>query len=391
MSVEASTMDFELSEDQVALRGLAEDIIGAHAPIARPRDVDPAGTALDRELWQALAAADLLGAPLPADAGGMGLGILEACVVAEVVGRYVAPVPYMETVVQGAMTLAAFGGDAHRELVRSVASGATIVTAALQERWWSGVQDPATVAHRDGSCWRIQGVKDAVAYAPMADHFVVSVQMPNGTAALCVVDGSDPAVSVEAEVGTNHVPMGQVHFDGVAVEDTAVLGGEVGGDDDGTVGGAEALRWLYRHGVAAMCATASGVLQGGLALTAQYMAQREQFGRPIATFQGAAMRIADAYIDTEAVSLTTWSAIWRLATGRPADQELAMAKFWVADGGQRAVHAFQHLHGGIGVDESYPVHRYFTWAKAMELGLGGATQQLLDLGGALAGEGTDVH
>jgi len=376
-------MDFELSEDQAALGALARDLIGAHAPLARPRDQDPAGTAIDGALWQAMASADLLGAPLAEDVGGMGLGIVEACVVAEVVGRFVAPVPYVESVVLGAMPLATFGGPHHRDLVRSVVAGSAILAPALHEAWWSGVRDPRTAAVPEGSGWRINGVKEAVPYAPAADHFLVSAETPRGTA-LCLVDAADPAVQIDAEVATTHVPMGRLRLDGVAVgADDVLFGGE---------GSSGSVEWVYRHGMAARCATAAGVLAGGLALTAQYMTEREQFGRPIATFQGAAMRIADAYIDTEAVSVATWSAIWRLATGRPCDQELAIAKFWVADGGQRAVHAFQHLHGGIGVDEAYPVHRYFTWAKALELELGGATQQLLDLGSALATtEVADVH
>ena len=84
-------------------------------------------------------------------------------------------------------------------------------------------------------------------------------------------------------------------------------------------------------------------------------------------------RAADAYIDTEAVRLTAWQAAWRLSEGRPATEEVAVAKFWAAEGGQRVAHAAQHLHGGIGVDLDYPLHRYFLWAKQLELTLGGAT------------------
>ena len=100
------------------------------------------------------------------------------------------------------------------------------------------------------------------------------------------------------------------------------------------------------------------------------------------------MKAADAYIDAEAVRVTAWSALWRLAEARPCDDELAIAKYWTADGGQRAVHACQHLHGGIGVDTDYPIHRYFLWAKELELVLGGATPQLLKIGASIAGDET---
>ena len=95
-------------------------------------------------------------------------------------------------------------------------------------------------------------------------------------------------------------------------------------------------------------------------------------------------RAADAYIDTEAVRLTAWQAIWRLSEEIDATTEVAVAKFWAAEGGQRVVHAAQHLHGGMGVDRDYPLHRYFLWAKWLELSLGGATRQLLTIGKHLA-------
>jgi alkylation response protein AidB-like acyl-CoA dehydrogenase len=129
-----------------------------------------------------------------------------------------------------------------------------------------------------------------------------------------------------------------------------------------------------------------GVCEEALRLTAEYTKTREQFGRVIASFQAVGQRAAEAYIDTEAIRLTAIQAAWRLASGLPAAEEVAVAKFWAADGGQRVVHAAQHLHGGMGVDRDYPLHRYFLWAKQLELTLGGATTQLRHLGALLASE-----
>ena len=97
---------------------------------------------------------------------------------------------------------------------------------------------------------------------------------------------------------------------------------------------------------------------------AEYTKTREQFGKPIATFQAVGQRAADAYVDAEAVRLTAWQAAWRLSEGLPADDELATAKYWAAEGGQRVVHAAVHLHGGVGVDRDYPLHRYFLLDRA---------------------------
>jgi 3-oxocholest-4-en-26-oyl-CoA dehydrogenase beta subunit len=148
--------------------------------------------------------------------------------------------------------------------------------------------------------------------------------------------------------------------------------------------GATAVSWLRRHATALLSATALGVVEGALALTARHVTEREQFGSPIGTFQAVAHRCADAYIDTEAIRLTTWQAAWRLDAGLPADDALDVAAFWVTEGGQRVVHAAQHLHGGIGVDVDYPVHRFFQWAKVLELLVGGTTGALLRLGSSLS-------
>src|SRR5437763_1801508 len=141
---------------------------------------------------------------------------------------------------------------------------------------------------------------------------------------------------------------------------------------------------IVQRATAALCAIQLGVCEQALKMTAEYTSTREQFERPLAAFQAVAQRAADAYIDTEGVRLTAWQAVWRLAEGLPASNELAVAEFWASEGGQRAVHAAQHLHGGIGVDVDYPLHRYFLWAKQCELTLGSATPQLVKLGKSLA-------
>jgi alkylation response protein AidB-like acyl-CoA dehydrogenase len=97
-----------------------------------------------------------------------------------------------------------------------------------------------------------------------------------------------------------------------------------------------------------------------------------------------AQRLADAYLDVEAIRLTMWQAAWRLDAGLPSAAEVATAKFWAADGGHRVAHTAVHVHGGTGIDLSHPVHRYFTAAKRYEFALGGATAQLRRLGAALA-------
>ena len=129
----------------------------------------------------------------------------------------------------------------------------------------------------------------------------------------------------------------------------------------------------------------AGVCEAATRLTATYTSERRQFDTPIATFQAVAHRMADAYIDTEAIRLTAWQAVWRLEHGRPASTQVATAKFWASEGSNRVIAAAHHLHGGMGVDRDYPLHRYTFLCRQIEFALGSATPSLARLGKELAG------
>jgi alkylation response protein AidB-like acyl-CoA dehydrogenase len=145
----------------------------------------------------------------------------------------------------------------------------------------------------------------------------------------------------------------------------------------------EGMLQIARTGLAAI---ALGVAEEATRRAAAHLNERHQFGHPLSTFQGAKMRAADAWIDTEAMRVTLWEAAWRIDTDRPAAEAVAVAKWWASEAGQRVVHASQHLHGGIGADISYPIHRYFLWGKQIELMLGSPPAELDALGGILASE-----
>ena len=150
--------------------------------------------------------------------------------------------------------------------------------------------------------------------------------------------------------------------------------------------GAAVVDWLTTRGTVGLCALQAGVAAESLQMTAKYATGRVQFDRPIATFQAVGQRLADCYIDAEAIRLTLWQAAWRLSKNLPAHNEIATAKFWAADGGHRIAHAAVHIHGGVGIDVDYPLHRYFVASKRIEFSLGGATTQLRRIGTTLAAE-----
>lgn len=140
---------------------------------------------------------------------------------------------------------------------------------------------------------------------------------------------------------------------------------------------------LALRATVALCALGVGVAERALEMTASYTTERKQFEKPLGSFQAVQQRAADAYIDVEAMRWTMWQAAWRLQEGLEAAREVAIAKFWAAEGGQRVVSAAQHLHGGMGSDIDYPLFRYTLWAKWIELVFGGATRQLARMGETL--------
>ena len=187
-------------------------------------------------------------------------------------------------------------------------------------------------------------------------------------------------MTVERALTTNREVHPHLHLDGVTVGPDDVLAG----GDPGR--GAEVLTWMLERAWTGLCALQVGITEAAVRQTAEYLNTREQFGLPLATFQATKMRAADAAIDTEAIRVTTWQAAWRLDDGLDASRAVNVAAWFASESGQRVVFATQHLHGGMGADISYPIHRYFLWGKQIELLLGSPSAQLARLGRQVAAD-----
>jgi len=373
-------MDFTFSDEQQAISELAYRILSERLPAARIRELEQTDTWFADDVWAELGRADLLGIALPEVDGGGGFGLVEACLIAEQVGRTVAPVPYLSSIIASALPLAQFGREAQRQrLLPGVIEGSATLTLALYEPNDVAVPVvPTTQASPEGDGWRLDGEKSLVVGADRATAILVPARTDESSSAVFLVAPDAAGVSLERETAVTGEPQWTVRLDGVIVHGDAIVGGPQQGR--------EIVEWTSDRMLAAICATQTGVCEEALAITAKYVSEREQFGSKLGTFQAVGQRVADAYIDTEGIRLTALQAIWRLSEGLDAHDELMTAKFWAADGGQRVVHAAQHLHGGIGVDLDYPIHRYFRWAKVLELTLGGASPSLLRLGASLAAQ-----
>jgi 3-oxocholest-4-en-26-oyl-CoA dehydrogenase beta subunit len=369
-------VDFSLDVEQEAVVEAAGKLFAGHLDDERRAVVEQAGEGIDRVLWAALADANLLGLAVGEAEGGSGYGFAEVAVLLEEAGRAAAPVPLWAVLVLGALPISEFGDDElRRRLLGPMVAGQMILTAALIEPGTDALH-PQTTARVDGDGWLLDGAKTCVPAGCIADVVLVPARTGDEHLGVFVVEPAAPGVGVTRLETTTGIPEAHLDLAGVRLEAGDVLGDPFGGR--------QVIEWLLPRARAGLCSLMAGTCREAVRLTAAYAATRQQFGRYIATFQAVGQRAADAYIDAEAVGLTARQAAWRLATGRPADEEVAIAKFWAADGGQRVVHAAQHIHGGVGVDRSYPLHRYFLAAKQLELTLGGATSSLLDLGNLMA-------
>lgn len=342
-----------LTESQEAITAAAAEVFGRLVDPARIEKVEQTTDRFDRELWSALAEAGLLGVVVPEEDEGLGLGAVELALVCEQLGRAVAPVPLVESALTGWL-VSVHGSDEQRSRVLpGLVTGATVAAVA-----WS----PSTIGLRAAG-GRLSGTAVGVPWAHVADLVVVAV----GDRVYLVDPRADGVTAVREET-TSRTVAATLTFDGAAVE---------------SVGDATAGTWLLARTRTLLGAVQAGVTDAAVRLTASYTNEREQFGKPLSTFQAVALKAADAYLDATAVRATAFQAASALQDLDDPTLPTLTAAWWAADGGQRCVHLTQHLHGGMGADVTYPVHRFFLWAKQIELQLGGASALLAELGDAL--------
>ena len=325
-------MNFEFTEEQEATKELAGQILADATSFDRMREIeaDEKGPGYDAELWSSLAESNLIGLPLAEEFGGQDFGFFALCLMAEEVGRTLAPIPFLESVVLTALPIQEFGADSlKKELLPRIVSGETVLTAALFE-----IGDPAlsrkpkTRATGDGNGFKLDGEKVCVPFGASADKILVPASGDGGLG-LFLVSPSAPGVSLERQETTAHERQFVVRLEGVAVSGDDVLA--VPGQ------GEAVFDWLEPRAAVALAAIAVGASEEALKQTAEYTSTRKQFGREIGSFQGVSLRAADAYIDVEAMRSTMWQAAWRIDSGNADPKAAAVAKWWACMGGHRVL------------------------------------------------------
>jgi alkylation response protein AidB-like acyl-CoA dehydrogenase len=290
---------------------------------------------LDRDGgWPELAEAGLLGLAVPETYGGEGLGLPAVAVLLRETGARARHLPVWETLACGALTLAAHGtAEQQRALLPGVATGEALLTPAVREL--------APTTYADGT---VTGRKVGVTYAAEAGHLLVTARHGDQQV-VALVAVSDPGVTLLESGSSARLSTHTVVLDGAPAQ--LLEGG--------------AARTLLDLWTAGLCLTAAGVLAGARDLTAEYVKGRTQFGRSLAEFQAVAMQIADVYIASRTLDLAAENVAWRLDQGLDASDDLAVAAYWACTQGPEALRTCHHLHGGMGVDETYPLHHYFSW------------------------------
>ncbi|MEE3752431.1 acyl-CoA dehydrogenase family protein [Mycobacterium intracellulare] len=361
-------MDFTTTEAANDLGNLVDTIVDSVCTPEHQRELDGLDQRFDRDLWRKLIDAGILSSASAPSLGGDGFGALEQIAILVALGHQLAAVPYLESVMLGAGALARFGSE---ELQQSwgvsAVNGEKTLTVALDGEMGEG----PVQAVSGGAGYRLTGTRTQVGFGPVADAFLVPAETDSGTAVFLVA-ADDPGVTLTALETTGLGSVGHLALDGTEV------------DGARKVGGAEVVTWLGTLGTLGRSAFQLGVLERGLQMTAEYAREREQFDRPIGSFQAVSQRLADGYIDVKGLRLTLTQAAWRVSEDIPAEIDVASAAFWAADAGHRVAHTIVHVHGGVGVDTDHPAHRYFLAAKEIEFALGGATGQLRRIGRELA-------
>jgi alkylation response protein AidB-like acyl-CoA dehydrogenase len=341
-------VDFGLDETKQSVADLAATVLRGDPDGNRAEQALTGPAGYDETLWKAMAQAGLLALAVPAELGGDGLGPVEvACVLTEV-GRQIMPVPALATLSLGVLPVALLApAQVQRDLLPEVSDG-RILTGAIRAH---------VTGDRDGDTTVLTGSALGVPYAAQAHRVLVPT-----SAGVYAVDPRTDAVTCTRTPSSTKSAEYTVRLDRVRVADADLVTTDVAA--------------VERLALAGALAVADGVIAGALDLTARHLRERHQFGKPLATFQAVAQQIADVYITAQTLHLAARSLNWRLATGRDAADDADVSAYWLAAELPAALQSCHHLHGGLGVDYSYPMHRYYAQGKDLARFVGGAETRL---------------
>ncbi|EXF93426.1 acyl-CoA dehydrogenase [Pseudomonas fluorescens HK44] len=356
-------MDFELTEDQRAIAQMAGSVFTDYCTDERLRYDDMNGEPFMQSLWSLCVETGLHALAIPEAQDGSGLGMTELMLVLEAQGRALGQVPLWRHQLAAA-TLAQFVDEALMPWASNAAKAQTLLTLAIEAL--SSAHGIQLKARRTGNGWTLSGRVAAVSLAEQSQAALLPV-VAEGESRLLLVELTAAGISHVPGVMTHGEAIADLHFAEVAIEAEQMLP-------------AAALSWLEPRATAALASLQLGVSAEQIRRTVEYVTERKQFERSIGSFQAVQMSMANAHVALEALRSALWQLCYRLDAGLPAPSE-ALATAWLAcEAGHLIGHNAQHVHGGIGVDLTYPMHRFLYWSRALGSALGGSAASLERLG-----------
>lgn len=363
-------MDFGFSEEQELLRKSAADFLNKECPMTYVRQMMEDDRGYSEELWNKMAELGWMGLIYPEEFGGAGLNMVDLTVVLEEMGRVALPGPFLSTVTLGGSAILEAGNSEQKnKYLPDIATGKTKATLAFLEenaRWDDQGINLRARARRGGKGYLLSGVKLFVPDAHVADIIVCAARTSDGVT-LLLVERQQPGVSTRLLKTMDQTRrLCEVTFDKVQVGAEAVLG---------TPGiGWVALARIIDRAKVALCAEMCGGAQKVLDMTVEYAKIREQFGRPIGSFQAIQHKCADMLVQVESAKSATYYAAWAVANDVPeAPLAAAMAKAYCSDAYRKVSAEGIQVHGGIGFTWEHDMHIYFKRAKGSEVTYGDAT------------------
>lgn len=355
-TLQAPNMEFALGEDEQSVVDLAAQIFAHLSDDERHVASVESGEAFDTILWEQIVEAGLLEALLPVAEDEPGMGMVGLALIAREQGRYLGRIPFVTTAV-AALALAEFGG--HQDVLENINEGTARVGVLLPEVR----QRINGQASTDG--WVLNGNLEFGYVVPTSTHVLVQFHS-EGAELVALIEAGRVGVSVDEFKGISNLQHAALSFDNVRVSSEDLIGAQ---RPAGEVAG-----WIRPRLLTAAAALTAGACEEAVRRTAAYTSEREQFGRPLSTNQGVAMRAADAHIDSVVTWLTTIDAAWQLDNAGEGELAAFTASWCAREGGFRAVHATQHLHGGMGADLDNHIHRFFVWVRELDVLWGSAGQ-----------------
>lgn len=362
-------MDFKKTETHHSMEALSQNIFRDQVSDAYHK-LDQARTeGFDADLWRVLADAGLLGAIVGEDFGGSGLNFLEASTLLEAQGAVLAKLPLWQSIV-AAQAIEKFGSMQNKQsLLPAFSAGDSHLTIAVAEAARNGLN--SILCLNDDT---VSGCVNNVAFAKDAAAILLPLKTERGHV-LYLLDLNQDIVTVALQIASNNESHYQLTFHDMSIDPRRIIGPSSSLD---------MLEWVLQRSYVAIATLQLGVVEEAIKRTALYVSERHQFNKPLASFQAVSHRAANGYIDYSSLRACVWLAAYKISSGQDATTESRTAKWWACEAGHRIGHTAQHLHGGMGADIDYPIHRYFLWAKQLEYTLGGAQEQLAQLGKKLA-------